>query len=98
MPDSIEQNVQALFENFLEDVETAGSEIKGKNAIGRFFIFNRTERESLLILGEVSLEAARSRLRDLLLNKHDDISTVSQKINTRINVSRRGKNSLLIER
>jgi hypothetical protein len=98
IPDSIEKNVQALFQEFLEDVETAGSEIKGKNAVGRFFIFNRTGLEAVLILGEVSLEAARSRLSDLLFNKHNDISTVSQKINNRTKGSKRGKNSLLRKR
>jgi hypothetical protein len=77
IPDSIEKNVQALFEEFLEDVETVGSEIKGKNAVGRFFIFNRAGQEAGLILGEESLEGARSRLRNLLLNNHNDISTIS---------------------
>lgn len=81
IPDSIEKNVQALFEELLEDVETVGSEIKGKNTIGRFFIFNRAGQEAGLILGEESLDGARLRLHNLLLNNHNDFSSVSQKIN-----------------
>lgn len=66
IPDSFEQEVESLFKEFLEDVETLGSEIKGKNAVGRFFIFNYSGKEAALILGEESLESARSRLDKLL--------------------------------
>lgn len=85
VPDSIEQNVQTLFKEFLEDVEVAGSEIKGKNAVGRFFIFNQAGQEAVLILSEESLESARSRLHILLLNKHNSLVTPSQEIITQFN-------------
>jgi len=98
MPDLIEQNVQALFEDFLEDVETGGTEIKGKNAVGRFFIFNQAGREAGLILGEESIEAARSRLRVLFLNNQNDFSTISQKINIQQKRDQLGANPLTFQK
>ena len=83
VPDAVEQNVQALFKDFLEDVETSGSEIMGKNTVGRYFIFNRAEQEAVLILGEESLESARSRLHILLLDKHNSLVIHSQEITAR---------------
>ena len=67
--DTIGQYVEELFKEYLEEVETTGAEIKGKNAVGRFFIFNHSRQEAGLILGEESLETARSRLDKLLVLK-----------------------------
>ncbi|MBN2247011.1 MAG: hypothetical protein JW755_14325 [Candidatus Aminicenantes bacterium] len=66
IPDTIGHEVEALFTEFLEKVETAGSEIKGQNAVGRYFIFNCSEQEAGLVLGEESLESARFRMDKLL--------------------------------
>jgi len=66
IPDTIGQKVEAFFKEFLEEVETTESEIKGKNAVGRFFIFNYSKKEAGLILGVESLESARFRMQTLL--------------------------------
>lgn len=95
MPAYIEQNVHALFKDFLEDVETSGSEIMGKNTVGRYFIFNQAEQEAVLILGEESLESALSRLRILHLNNQNDLSTLSQKINIQKEMIKASPNPLI---
>ena len=63
-PTDLAIKVEALFREYLEEVETQGSEIRGKNAIGRFFIFQHgyNAQSAALVLGEESLSIARSRL------------------------------------
>jgi hypothetical protein len=60
--DTIKEGVLALFNQYLEDVRQDGATIEGRNAAGRWFLFERHGAVALLVLGEPDLTTARARL------------------------------------
>jgi len=60
--DTIEAGVGALFGQYLEAVRRSGGALEGRNAAGRWFLFERRGAVAVLVLGDPDEAAARARL------------------------------------
>jgi hypothetical protein len=60
--DTIEEGVGALFGQYLEGVRRSGGALEGRNAAGRWFLFERRGAVAVLVLGDPDREAATARL------------------------------------
>ncbi len=59
---ALDDNVLAVFKEYLKDVRRDGETLEGKNDAGRFFLFGRKGRFAALVLGDPDRKAAQSRL------------------------------------
>jgi len=59
---ALDEGVLALFNEYLKDIRREGPTLEGRNAAGRWFLFERRGTVAALVLGDPEEEAARSRL------------------------------------
>lgn len=59
---ALDDNVLAVFREYLKDVRGDGDTLEGRNEAGRFFLFGRKGRFAALVLGDPDRDAARKRL------------------------------------
>ncbi len=63
----VDEGVLVLFSEYLEGVRREGGTLEGRNAAGRWFLFERRGPIAVLVLGEPDAAAARSRLGSALV-------------------------------
>ena len=59
---ALEENVLAVFNEYLKDVRRDGEMLEGENEAGRWFLFGEKGRFAALVLSEPDRDAARRRL------------------------------------
>ncbi len=59
---ALEENVLAVFNEYLKDVRRDGETLEGKNEAGRWFLFGHEGRFAALVLSEPDRKAAQTRL------------------------------------
>lgn len=59
---AVDEGILALFSEYLEGVRRDGMTLKGRNAVGRWFLFERRGTVAALVLGDPEEEAASARL------------------------------------
>jgi len=65
-PAALDENVLAVFNEYLKDVRREGKTLEGKNQAGRWFLFGHKGLFAALVLSEPDRKAAQIRL-DLAL-------------------------------
>lgn len=66
--EDITGRVESLFAEFLKSVARDGPVVRGRNAVGNYFLFKQAGRRAALVLGEPDPGAARARLDETLAN------------------------------